>query len=868
MQVNYEKLFESVKQHIFGTIFNFSDVALKDNVILTIMNNGEKIYNILYNNVITATTPTTSSTYYFFMCDNRYISNLLSEAIDWLDFSTVLDSDFVNIDVLTQDNKLIPKSMIYGRTLRSGLTLIAIDSIVFDRYHVSPIDTSLTINVIDNRTVMNQNNFTEMLTASINNPAKNMLAFVNGYYYDANRLSIVGDPIKDWIELYIDDSVQFMFSVDLSHRKIYHSSEENLYKDIVLIPRELAGDKTYTYDTFNVIVCDDTGRGLMIPFVANDSVSQLTHNCIAISSFVIDAALDKLGVETGTLLVRVSDNDKGQVLTPNGSNTEQLYLEPDTTIITAMLDDLDQYVACWDGDNLEKNAYGKYVADMAALDDYAPALIEKQIECLGYYNFINYLCKHNGEILNLNNSITNLTLNLPEFWHGVDIYPMLYLNGNKIPRSRYTIVVNEDTIDVTFGVPLEILLPNSIITYQFIQNENKKLLKFIPGIDNQAIVLKIADGLPRIFLAGNESEVIKSIGNDSVGGYRELDRIGNPYFGIVTNNDEYVVRFSEYSYSNTFIITYDDVAVFEIHPDLDITDGHTLTFTPSVTTESGDVLNILTSGSYEIYFNGKFIVPGVDVCIVPLIDGDLRGGYQIVVQNLKFMKDTEVNSVEIYKTNENIYRRDTGYVIDNVIPRKYDNEAWIPGLSRLFINGKLIPTDKIVQTKTHFEIDPAYCSNGNLYHFVLGISNDVFDAYVGYMYAPYFMGRTQINEYFTHDYVQVLPDPIVVSHDCKIYSSFLNEIILHILSGEINVQYINDDTDILAQLSDYDYLRQFDTLLRGGSDINLGFVDIYPNYLSTLETTDLNKYLYINRLIKIILGSDTITDYTVVYQKD
>ncbi len=128
----------------------------------------------------------------------------------------------------------------------------------------------------------------------------------------------------------------------------------------------------------------------------------------------------------------------------------------------------------------------------------------------------------------------------------------------------------------------------------------------------------------------------------------------------------------------------------------------------------------------------------------------------------------------------------------------------------------------------------------------------------------YFEGLTSIINYFDANYDQVISDPLIVPYTHFVYSSYLNEIIRRILDDTITVVNTNNDEALVNQLYEYDYLRKFDTVL-GNDKIDLRFVDVFPGYLAQVSTDDLDKYLFINRLVKIVLGSDAISDGSIVY---
>jgi len=869
-------VFEYVKTYIFQEIFNDSDITLKNNIRLTILNNGKSVRGTLYNNVVVTQLPTSTVPYYLYMCSSVHISNMLGGERDWVNLADVLSGKHVNADIITEDNLMIPKRLAYGKVLRQGKTLIAIDANTIKKYQAKYTTPYLVINEdtdnINNRYVVShipgvEENFPALLGTFVNNDPNIVLAFVNGYNYSKDVFTNVANPSVDDVEVYVDENALFSFEVDLAIRNTYLSSTEELYKDIVLIPRNLSGDKLLTFDTITVIVRDINGKGVMLPFVADKSVSQLTHNSISISSYLIDAALDKLGVTTGSLYIQVCDYSKDNFLTRNGMLTNLMYDRDDEFVMNALLNKLTPSIPYWSADKLESSVYSNYLTEMGELASYSPDLIDKQIACLGFYNFCNLVCQHNGEITpTANSQLSNISIPLPLFWDEEDMYVLLYLDGFKIKSSRYEVSKSNTNLDIHFDTPL--VLGNSpLIAYEFIRNITPMNISFTPDINNR--ILEIPKGDPIYVFADTISNDVEGVSGIVSDLYMPLALSNTTYYNLTETNEAYTFLFSEIAYNSKFTIARGRCTWFEEHHNVDINDGKTIAFIPKtrVVDKPDEYSTILTDDVYEVYLNGRFLVPEIDYCKVSLNNQDntIKGGYQIVVQNLKFLKDDGSNEIEIVKTDQTIDKLDTGYIVDGIIALNENNEAWIPGLSRLFVNGKLVPNSKVTRNDTHYSLDNTVWNNGDVYCFIMGISTDFKSTYVSHDNNRYYQNRLDIINYMSNGWSRTLPDPIIIPYVNKIYSSYLNEIIRRILSGEIHVDYVNNDEDIILQLADYDYLKEFDTIFK--SAINKDYVDLYPSYLSSVETNDQNHYLFINRLVKIILGNDQYHDTSVVYTR-
>lgn len=866
----YERLFDITKTKIFNDIFNYSDLILKNNIKLSILNGGKFVRSMYYTAAITLLLPDTINDYYLYICESSMINNLLYGVNLWENMENILNTRRVNLDIMSSEHKMIPKELVYGILDKGGMTIFAINRNVIKKLNTTS-EMYLVVNIdsdlVNERTVIHHlpgydNNVNGLITRFDTANQDKCIGIINGHVIRNDLFKTYGNLNTDWYELYVDENIQFSFVVDLDNRKTYLSSEENLYKDIILIPKDLSQDKVYTFDTISAVVRTKEGKGIFIPYFAKNSVSQLTYNCFSISSFVIDAALDKLGVTTGELLIIVNNYSKSNVHIENGSLTQQLYSLPDTEIKTLIDGTGNNDVEYWLADNLEKRMYAKYLTEIEEMDTYDQTLIRHQIECLGYYPFVQLLCTHNVDLTNLSSPLSSLIIDKPEFWEGTDLVPIFHLDGNKIAQDRYTVTQDTNHLSVSFDVPIVPDFSYSVLNYDLILQEELKSKKIIVETTSNLVIPKYS-GTLHVFL--KTENTVKNIDGSDHFTYLELAIENNSYYSVVEYEDQYIFTFKNLALSHEFIFEYDSVTSINSYPNVDLTDGKTLFFIPYTKDSDGNHIQSLVENDYEIYLNGRFMVKDIDCCVITLKNNEEIAGYSIILQNLKFLNDTGSNSVDIIITNRKTITSDIGYVVDGIIPKTYQNEAWIEGVSRLFINGKLIPFNKVIQHKTHFEIDPSYTGNGYIYQFINTVSNDFYKMYEGFMYSEYFAGRLAISNYLTKDYTYEYPDTIIIQYGNKIFSSYLNEVIRRILDNEITVSFIQDDNDIIHQLDSISYLKKFDNIFREESKLDKRFIDIYPGYLASLTVTDLQKYLYIQRLVKIILGGDAATDYLTVY---
>lgn len=866
--VNYPRLFAKTSEAIYSTIYNHSAINLKNNIKMSILNKGGIVRGMLYNNLVVTTTPDSDYSWLMFEVDRLATSNLLNEITDWVSFEDILNTHKINVDLVTASKKQIPSCMAFCKTDRAGRVFIAIDARVYRKYGETSRDTHLIIHfdsdIPNNRTLMSHipiihPGLNEILGAIQSIPTHQMTIFVNGLYCTPEAFNTMTKLDTEYYELFVDENIIFRQTVDLTSRDTFFSTEEELYKDLVILNVENTGIEAHTYDTMFVAVMNSQGIGVYLPYLADESVASITHTSFSLSSYLIDAAFDLLGVTSGKLDIRVSRYSKNGELVPNGKVTEKLYMNDDSFIRSTLLSPSD--IPFWGADAMEKSTYAKVLTNFDLVKHFSTEGIRRHIECLGYYEFAKILCKSCGEFDDLGIEVSNITIQVPIFWEDTAVFPLIYLDGNKVPHSRYLVERVGMELLVSFPVPIETLNSNSIMSYQLILDEKEGIYTLYPSQLNEAFTIPKTDRGISIFMSTAQS-VMSSEG--PLIGYVPLPSSNNQYYSYDDSGDEILLMFTQYGHGYEFVVIANDYTNHIIQPNFDISGGGTISFVPKGVSLMGGTVPILIDRSYDVYVNRKFLVPGLDYTVKALTHLDTIGGYQITLQNLGVLDDSGPNLIEIYQTNQRLRQLGRGYVVDGVIPKNVDSEAVVHGLSRIFINGKVIPKDKLVETTTHYQVDPEFYSNGNTYCILTGISDDFDEAFREFEDSTYFAGRGQIVEYFASRYTQVYSSPLVVPYMHRIYSSYLNTIIHGIIDGTIAVNYINDDYDIIHQLANYEYLKKFDVMF-DNPIIDKRFTDIYPNYLADLTIVDLNKYRYIQRLVRILLHGDADTDHLPVY---
>jgi hypothetical protein len=240
------------------------------------------------------------------------------------------------------------------------------------------------------------------------------------------------------------------------------------------------------------------------------------------------------------------------------------------------------------------------------------------------------------------------------------------------------------------------------------------------------------------------------------------------------------------------------------------------------------------------YLNGKELVPDVDFMVAdihdPAVSTDIEhhSGRQFILNNTSYLVEPSGNLLEVYITHHTVVGKEVGFVQRPILGDANSNPMWYNTLSNVAVDG--------------------YCAeNMATAYGSVEIDTDVYR-----MGAPYVTrtvlsprGIQFVNRYHADDDLAVLnqlipymraktepPDEIVLlPYSHRIVSIFLTSVVRDILNGTLVIGLEPSDEALLAQLADYDYLRQYDTALNADSAVDLNFVDVQPTYIEVLSPT-------------------------------
>lgn len=825
----------------------------------------------------------------------------------WIRSDLLNDQYNIYFDIYTNNGLMIPKSAVFVTAINSfhREVLIAIPFSILLKLgipedfqpEIDPNVLYLTMfsfkNTIIKKAVYSHTPLNNLFTTIDNfltsQNTSNMEVYINGVNYDP---SIAGDIIKyeDMIDLYIDENKVFTHTFDLENLQSYTSSNENesVRKNIIHIPKELNEDRRiYTYDEMRMFIRTEEDRGIFFSYIGDPTVSQLTFNDISITTYVINALEDyirwKLPNENITKLVidYYNYNDPSYFIA-NGNQIEKLYNnETNENIIKHLKLSLSNTLTSWYANNLE---ISQYISDIYNFkyNSYDVEQISDHIKSLGYYEYMSLISPTIFKYTDLTEADT-IIISKPVIWKSVTCIPIVYINGIKISNTSFTYNESNNEINIVFTGETT-FTTDDIIIIRLLPEFNNDITLFTPvDINNtftckkQNLIIYMKKDIPTYSIKGYfddpniEEPVYKKI-LDFDPDIPDTDMWNTLAFYIQINSDDdslIDIIFKQDSFNKEFYIQPKDFNSY-INIPFSITQKESVVFDLKSANSLFIKSNILNINSVDVFLNGKTLINNIDYKLNELknINDEYRG-YQLAMNNIDYLQNPD-NILEVYTSSIISDEEKTDYVIDNKIMRDENIELWIPKLSYLIADGEIFTSDEIVQVNNHLEFKDYVFDNGTLCSLKTSIPKTIKNIFSEYEDPEYFLNITRINNYLFPNNPVINPDPILVQEPIKLYSVYLNTIINKILSDNLPVTYSSNINDILDQISDYNFLKEFDILITDLNNLNLDFIDIYPVYLSDLIVPNIpesmkNKYLVIHALTKYYLGSDIINNGEIVF---
>lgn len=685
--------------------------------------------------------------------------------------------------------------------------------------------------------------------------------YINGY--ETKVTGVDSFPTDCYVDVIHDENVITSFDMDLTdpeQNKGFYSVMDKTYKQLVHIPKALNPEnKIFTHNTMDIFVRkkdkeeDGTNKGLFLHRCANRSVTQVTHNDIAIPMYIVDAYRDYLETPDITLHIVIRQHSKDNVLIRDKNYIDLLYTLDDATIVEHLTGRIPiEDLKFWHAEELEQSVYLEAMFDVP--DIVTPSNMTYYIEGLGYYHVMSLLTE----------KITTATITewfesgyafpKPYIYQGSPIYPIVYLDGVKVDSDKIVTTAFNDT-HVGIGFTSDYHVPvGSLMSLEMFLDGVKRVYAITPESGNSVISLPYG-----------EFDIIEELdfGDITVSGFDRTTNKGYKPFTEHTGNivvtttgqDTCSVTFGPRLYGRTFIIQPVQ-RVYRFKQDLAkmIEDGSPLILDLDVPVEGypGKRVPVYHTPTVLAYLNGRYLTEGVDFTIQELHDyaGNLACKV-MCIQNVSWLNESS-NSVEYFITSASEENKKFGYSVDDTCHISGNELAlYFPKMTAVHVDGRI--EHEIVDKGNKFDLPHDKHRQGALCEFRTSVP-EYLSIYLSRYHINDDLERIRIlNEYF-YGINPDLPDIIVLEESHICYSIYTATVVRDILNG--NIKGLSYDPDIARmedQVKSYKYLALADLVNQRKYDLR--FVDVSPHYRQfTVDTPEMRRVL--QAFIKLTMPED------------
>ncbi len=770
-----------------------------------------------------------------------------------------------------------------------------VNNITVYSFDVPPWDSNLAERYNIYRT------YTNLQSTEVEDRKPAVIFFLNGIETQATGAANM--PLDCHVDIIFDRNVALDFIYDLTDPNLnvgYFSEMDECDKTIVHIPKDYNPNNwMITHNAIEIYVRkkaperDGTYKGLYLHRCADRSVGQITHQDISIPNYILDAYRDYL--DTPEIILRViwRQHKDINVLIRDKNYIDILYQVNEDQAIIQYLGGLHIWTQAfyfWTANYLEQSLFVKSIFDIP--DIVTVENMTLYIEALGYYNTMFLLSKHIHRCVITEAYAGGYVFAKPIVYRGYPVAAIAYANGIHIPDYEMSLSQISDS-QVAVKFPERINEEGTQLTVELHRDGIRDIYRIIPNANNAAIEIPYTD-----FDLIEEVDCLSPItkyGKTTSRGFVLIKNFAGQIAITTTSDGKLRLTFSNVCYNRRFYIQakprvyvwHSSIEQDNIDIQSKVEDGDLLAFSLEKTVkyelldgqielvQDQDKVPIWDVDSIISFVNNRYLTRNIDFTVqtVTHVSDQAENPVVmnvIVIQNLSYLKSNGTNTLEVYCTSGNDESLEQGFCAPRLLYTEndlskatvsavlHDNKAVLfsDGCSIIHVDGYY--TDADVKAN-YITKDPTWkfrdWVTGNPIEIRTTVPYFLSDYMKRYHVNDDIERIDTINEYYFNRVLKRIPIEVLETPHL-LYSIYLATILHDVIRHKLAISYDPDGERMLAQLVQYDYLKEVDLVLQ--KQIDLTYADTFPHYLS-LVVEDIDQYILCKGLLKALMPKDEIS---------
>lgn len=690
--------------------------------------------------------------------------------------------------------------------------------------------------------------------------------FINGVdVTDASKMPMVDN--LTYYDFIIDENILFTFDIDLvgnNQDPVFLSEKDKTWKQLLHIPKVKNPDnKIITHNTCDFTVYRKYGdtHGLYLHRASHDrTITQVTHNDMAVPLFILDAYRDYLQTQEIRIKGAVRIHEKDNVLVRDASYIDLLYtdIHDDERIIEILCGKGPQDIPWWMAVNLEQSKYVEMMFDVPNI--VTPELMDNYVKALGFYQVVNILCKRIQDVTVSDAYTGTLVFDLPTLYAGMKVIPIVYLNGRPLLRQHFTYSCDteDNTVKIVIDPAVYTQIGDRLTVVLFVDGDNSTIA-FTPSLDNLTVQVPFDDIV--VYRKDRSLTTNKGVNLASRDVYVKCLQGTNIFVKRKLDEGGCRVTFSDNYAGEEFFIQSAYCSFFQSHNLEEYSATGKSIAIPAQTLVVGTkdrYVPIFDFKNVSAFLNGNYLVKGIDYFVLQTYDKDGNLAFsEIVIQTMDYFNEEGEDVLDILFNVAEIEDISHGFSIHDRLQDTTPVNLYFPNISAVHVDGQLVRNLDYRGIYIQLFNDPEL--NGGKFEIQTSVPRIVKDFITKYATNEDLHRIEVLNAYF-YPYIKVDVDFLVMEGKHRMYSIFMNTFIHDIVTGQLGVAVDPDINRMKESLASYERLKEVDLCYK---NLDQRFVDYYPQYVN--YEIDASVKLVIDKYIKLFMPENVDPTLEVVY---